>query len=75
MKITQRRWNKKREEGKQNIYGLPMGMISGKHFSISNPGDFQEKVLQTYKEKLTSMETTVTDVSVNPEGFGIVSHK
>lgn len=64
MKVSQHRWNKKQERGKRNLKGLPMGMISSKHFSISNPGDFQEKVLQAYNEKLTLIELNVTGDSV-----------
>ena len=45
LKITTRRWQRKNSKGKRNKNGHTMNLITGKHFSRSNPGAFQEKVL------------------------------
>lgn len=55
MRITQKRWNKKEDKGKRNEKGLPMGLISGKHFARSNPGGLQEKVLITYRQRVDEL--------------------
>ncbi|HSU26747.1 MAG TPA: hypothetical protein VLJ68_00075 [Chitinophagaceae bacterium] len=52
-KITSRRWNKKETKGKRNNKGLTHRLDTGKHFARSNPGSFQERVLELYQEKLT----------------------
>ncbi|MEO7984466.1 MAG: nucleotidyltransferase domain-containing protein [Bacteroidota bacterium] len=56
LKLTQRRWKNKEEKGHQNKKGQAMGLITGKHFARSNPGAFQEKVLELYEQKLRSPE-------------------
>lgn len=55
MRITERRWKAKEKKGMRNKKGLMMGLKTGKHFSRSNPGAFQEKVLRLYQEKLNSL--------------------
>ncbi|MEO8404678.1 MAG: hypothetical protein ABI480_08790 [Chitinophagaceae bacterium] len=52
MNITSQRWNRKQEKGMRNEKGLPMGLLTDKHYARSNPGFFQEKVLTLYKSKL-----------------------
>jgi hypothetical protein len=47
-----RRWKKKAERGQRNGKGLVLSMHADKHFSRSNPGSFQEKVLKQYEEKI-----------------------
>ena len=49
-KITTRRWNQKDLKGERNKNGLSMKLITGKHFSRSNPGAFQEKVVSLYEK-------------------------
>lgn len=56
MRLTRNRWNKKEEKGKKNMKGFEMGLISGIHFARSNPGMFQEHVLQTYRQRIHALE-------------------
>lgn len=56
MKITTRRWQKKKRKGMRNEEGKEMDLITGKHFARSNPGMFQEKLLVLYQEKLNEMK-------------------
>ena len=55
-KITTRRWNQKDLKGERNKNGLSMKLITGKHFSRSNPGAFQEKVVSVYEKKLAELK-------------------
>lgn len=54
-RITDRRWKRKEEKRKVNNKGIPMGLITGIHFAKSNAGDFQEKVLALYENKLSTV--------------------
>lgn len=56
LKITTKRWEKKCLDGKRNKNGRTMKLITGKHFSRSNPGAFQEKVLSLYEQKLVELK-------------------
>lgn len=58
MKITQQRWLRKESKGKRNTKGQTMGFISGRHFAMSNPGNFREKVLCLYRQKLGENKIT-----------------
>ena len=49
--ITTRRWKRKEQKGVTNDKGLIMGLITDKHFTKSNAGDFQGKVLSHYQSK------------------------
>lgn len=51
-RLTSRRWKQKETSGKRNDKGQVMTLITGKHFSRTNPGAFQEKVLALYERKL-----------------------
>jgi hypothetical protein len=51
-RLTSRRWKQKETKGKRNDKGQVMTLITGKHFSRTNPGAFQEKVLALYERKL-----------------------
>jgi hypothetical protein len=53
--LTTRRWKKKEKLGKLNSKGEKMLLLTGKHFAKSNPGDFQEKVLDMYAQKLRAL--------------------
>ena len=56
MKITTKRWAKKSEQGKRNRNGRTVNLLTGRHFSKSNPGSFQEKILSLYKQKLADLK-------------------
>ncbi len=51
MRITDRRWQVKQKKGKKNNKGIPMIMLTGRHFAKSDPGNFQAKVLQQYEQR------------------------
>jgi len=55
-KKTTRRWQQKSSSGKLNKKGHTMNLVTGKHFSRSNPGEFQEKVLALYEQKLSDLK-------------------
>jgi len=55
-KITTKRWHQKGEKGMRNKNGHTMQLITGRHFSRSNPGSFQEKVLSLYEQKLIELK-------------------
>jgi hypothetical protein len=55
-RITTNRWQRKNEKGKCNKNGHTMRLINSKHFSRSNPGGFQERVLALYKKKLAELK-------------------
>lgn len=54
-RLTERRWNRKEKKGKKNQKGITMGLHCGKHFARANPGNFQEKLLMRYSEKLKNL--------------------
>jgi len=56
MGVTTRRWQKKNLKGIRNKNGRTMNLVTGRHFSRSNPGAFQEKVLFLYKQKLNDLK-------------------
>ena len=49
---TTRRWQKKEQQGRKNSKGKVMNLVTGKHFSKSNPETFQEKILTRYNDKI-----------------------
>ncbi|MBC7946548.1 MAG: hypothetical protein H7Y42_01620 [Chitinophagaceae bacterium] len=56
MKLTTRRWDRKKERQARNDQGKEMDLITGKHFARSNPGMFQERLLMMYAEKLQTLD-------------------
>lgn len=56
MKLTTRRWQRKKQRGVRNEEGKAMDLITGKHFARSNPGMFQERLLTRYNEILNAMK-------------------
>ncbi len=56
LSITTHRWRQKSDNGKRNKNGNTMNLVTGKHFSRSNPGAFQEKVLAKYEQKLNDLK-------------------
>jgi len=51
-KWTTRRWKKKEQQGRKNSKGRVMNLVTGQHFSKSNPETFQEKILTRYNNKI-----------------------
>jgi predicted nucleotidyltransferase len=51
MKITDRRWQKKRLNNKLNSRGLVMSMDAAKHCAKPDPGVFQERLVAIYEKK------------------------
>jgi hypothetical protein len=51
-KWTTRRWQKKEQQGRKNSKGRVMNLVTGQHFSKSNPETFQEKILTRYNNKI-----------------------
>jgi len=49
---TTHRWQKKEQQGRKNSKGKVMNLVTGKHFSKSNPETFQEKILTRYNDKI-----------------------
>ena len=50
---TTHRWQKKEQQGRKNSKGKVMNLLTGKHFSKSNPETFQEKILTRYNDKIS----------------------
>jgi predicted nucleotidyltransferase len=55
MGITAERWNKKTQQKKLNSRGTVMGMSVGKHFAKPDPVNFQVKLIERYRSKLTQL--------------------
>lgn len=65
LKLTSKRWERKELRNKKNIKGQTMGFICGKHFAMSNPGNFREKVLSLYKQKLEEQNISCLNPGVS----------
>ena len=52
---TTRRWKKKEQRRLRNVKGRIMNLITGKHFSKSDPGAFQEKIVKMYDDKVSQL--------------------
>lgn len=50
-RLISRRWKNKIDRQTINYKGVMMGMVTGRHYAKSNPGNLQAKVLQQYEEK------------------------
>lgn len=57
IKVTTRRWQKKKRHGMLNYQGRTMDLVTGKHFARSNPGMFRERILEMYDAKINEMKT------------------
>ena len=53
MKITSARWNKKTEMKKLNMRGTVMSMAASKHFAKPSPENFQIKLIEKYRIKVS----------------------
>lgn len=51
-KWTTRRWQRKEQKGRKNSKGRVMNLVTGRHFSKSNPETFQEKIITRYNDKI-----------------------
>lgn len=58
LKITAERWRKKMQLKRRNIKGVIMCMDTGKHYAKPDPGNFQHKLLQRYKNKISLLLET-----------------
>jgi hypothetical protein len=54
-RVTTKRWDRKAINEKRNRKGARMALITGAHFAKSNPGEFQEKVIGMYRQKLAML--------------------
>ncbi|MBL7747687.1 MAG: hypothetical protein JNM19_09695 [Chitinophagaceae bacterium] len=55
LNTTTRRWKKKETRGMKNNKGVRMGLLTNKDFAKSNPGDFQQKVLSMYQQRVEGL--------------------
>jgi hypothetical protein len=54
-KWTTRRLQTKEQQGLRNLKGRVMNLVTGKHFSKSDPGAFQEKIVRMYEAKVDQL--------------------
>lgn len=54
-RTSARRWKRKEQQGLRNNKGLRMGLVSHPHYAKSNPGDFQQRILSLYAERLAAL--------------------
>jgi len=59
---TTRRWRKKEDRGLRNIKGRKMNLVTGKHFSKSDPGAFQEKIVRLYDIKVDQLTSRLAEL-------------
>lgn len=55
MSITAGRWNKKTEQKKLNMRGTVMSMAASKHFAKPSPENFQRKLIERYRLKVSTL--------------------
>lgn len=55
MRITSGRWNKKTEMKKLNMRGNVMSMAASKHFAKPSPENFQKKLIERYRVKVSML--------------------
>jgi len=55
MRVTASRWNEKTRLKKLNSKGTIMGMDANKHYAKPDPKNFQTKLLEQYKSKISSI--------------------
>lgn len=60
--ITTNRWERKSRQGRCNKNGHTMRLITGRHFSRSNPGAFKERVLALYAKKLKELKIPLREL-------------
>lgn len=54
--LTARRWQKKEEEKRLNLYGRRMGLKTGPHFAKPSPQFFQQPLLERFQTKWLETE-------------------
>jgi hypothetical protein len=55
MRVTEKRWLKKTTSKKLNSNGIRMGMVVGRHVSKPDPKNFQEKIIEQYRQKIQQL--------------------
>jgi predicted nucleotidyltransferase len=55
MRITAGRWLKKTAQKKLNAKGKIMALEAGKHYAKPNPGNFQNRLLTRYQNKISNL--------------------
>ncbi|MBL7696403.1 MAG: hypothetical protein JNK91_16275 [Ferruginibacter sp.] len=55
MRLTQRRWLRKRDSANMNAKGVCMGMLASKHFAKPDPRHFQYRILQQYEIRVEQL--------------------
>lgn len=55
MKLTQKRWQLKTIKQARNSRGMRLGMVVGPHFSKPDPKNFQDKVVEQYRNKVQQL--------------------
>jgi predicted nucleotidyltransferase len=56
-RTTTKRWRRKEHSKKLNSKGDVLNLMTGKHFARTNPGAFQEKILQAYHARVNNSQT------------------
>ncbi|TMI83611.1 MAG: hypothetical protein E6H10_07630 [Bacteroidetes bacterium] len=59
---TTRRWKKKEMLKLKNTKGKVMNLVTGKHFSKSDPGAFQEKIVGLYESRIKKIKNQLPNV-------------
>ncbi|HEY0434469.1 MAG TPA: hypothetical protein VGC95_11380 [Chitinophagaceae bacterium] len=54
LQLTTDRWKRKERIGARNVKGNRMNLITGKHFSKSDPDSFQSRLMSLYQSRLAS---------------------
>ncbi len=55
-KWTTGRWQKKGRLGQKNLKGKVMNLVTGRHFSKSDPGAFQQKIISMYENRIDEIK-------------------
>jgi hypothetical protein len=61
-KWTTRRWRNKEKEGRKNSKGRIMNLLTDRHFSKSNPEEFQEKIVELYEARVRELNDRLSVV-------------
>jgi len=67
--ISSKRWEKKELAGKTNERGEVMCLLTAKHFAKSNPGEFQERMLQLYENRCKVLLQQLQGGSISSENL------
>jgi len=56
-RLTTKRWLRKENQGKKNIKGRVMSLLTSKHFAKSNPDFYQERIIEKYNDKVAALRS------------------